>query len=298
MEATLAPGASPQTLVAEIPRGLPVGTLAPSFSLDDLNGRPIALDALRAIGKPVLAIFSSPHCGPCTTLLPDIARWQRDLANSFTVVVVASGTASENRAKIGDLGIDRVLLDTDRAVATMYQGNRTPAAVIIRTDGTIGAALTGGAEAIRRLVAAGTVTPLPMSGAPAPAFALPSLDGRQVTATEFAGQELLLLFWSPACGFCRRMLPELRAWLESRTNDDPHVVLVSSGSVEENRSMGIDAPILLDQGFATGRAFGARGTPAAILVAADGTVASKLAAGAPAIFDLLGASPLETGIPA
>ena len=45
-----------------------------------LNGRYTnILDALRAPGKPVLLIFVDPGCGPCTALLPEIGRWQRDL---------------------------------------------------------------------------------------------------------------------------------------------------------------------------------------------------------------------------
>jgi hypothetical protein len=94
------------------------------------------------------------------------------------------------------------------------------------------------------------------------------------------------------------MLPDLRDWLANRAESDPAIALVSAGTVEENRAMGIDAPILLDEDFATGRDFGARGTPAAVRIAADGMLASRVAADAPAIMGMLGASEREQVITA
>ena len=63
----------------QVPRtaGLPVGSPAPGFHLPDLDGKLLTLDVLRAAKKPVMLIFVDPGCGPCTALLPEIARWQR-----------------------------------------------------------------------------------------------------------------------------------------------------------------------------------------------------------------------------
>jgi Methylamine utilisation protein MauE len=47
---------------------------APTFALPTLSGAPITLEALRALGKPVVLIFSDPGCGPCTALLPEVGR--------------------------------------------------------------------------------------------------------------------------------------------------------------------------------------------------------------------------------
>ena len=66
--------------------------------------------------------------------------------------------------------------------------------------------------------------------------------------------------------------------------------MVSAGSVEANKEMGFASPVLLDQNFATGRAFGASGTPSAVLVDAEGKVASVVAVGAPGVLELAGAS--------
>jgi hypothetical protein len=47
------------------------------------------------------------------------------------------------------------------------------------------------------------------------------------------------------------------------------------------------SPIVLDPGFSAGSAFGATGTPSAVLVDAAGTIASGVAVGAPNVFALL-----------
>jgi len=58
--------------------------------------------------------------------------------------------------------------------------------------------------------------------------------------------------------------------------------------------MGLTSPVLLDPQFAVGRAFGASGTPSAVLVDAEGKVASEVAVGAPAVMELAGADQTTT----
>jgi len=62
-----------------------------------------------------------------------------------------------------------------------------------------------------------------------------------------------------------------------------------AGCEEANKEMGRASPVLLDQDFATGRSFGASGTPSAVLVDAEGKVASEVAVGDPAVLELAGA---------
>jgi hypothetical protein len=58
--------------------------------------------------------------------------------------------------------------------------------------------------------------------------------------------------------------------------------------------MGLASPVVLDQQFAVGRAFGARGTPSAVLVDAEGKLPSDVAVGAPAVLKLAGADRTTT----
>ena len=113
----------------------------------------LTLDALRSSGKPLMLTFTDPNCGPCQALLPDLGRWQRELAPTLTLALITSGTADENRNKSGEHGLTQVLLQQDREVMESYRASGTPSAVLIRPDGTIGSALAQGAEDIRALVA-------------------------------------------------------------------------------------------------------------------------------------------------
>jgi hypothetical protein len=100
-----------------------------------------------------------------------------------------------------------------------------------------------------------------------------------------------MLFWNPTCGFCRRMLSDLQAWEAEPDAMSPQLVLISTGTAEANQAQGLSSAILLDNGFATGFAYGAKGTPSAILLDAEGKVASPLVVGASAIMPLLAAPP-------
>ncbi len=123
---------------------------------------------------------------------------------------------------------------------------------------------------------------------------LPDLEGNTVELADFKGEETLVLFWNPGCGFCQQMLPELKEWESEAPDGAPRLLVISAGSEEANRQMGLASPLLLDQGFAAGRAFGASGTPSAVLVDAEGKVASEVAVGAPAVLELAGADKATT----
>jgi peroxiredoxin len=138
----------------------------------------------------------------------------------------------------------------------------------------------------------GTI-PLPVApaaasriGQPAPTLRLPDLDGRMVDLAAFLGARTLVLFWNPGCGFCRQMLDDLKAWEANAPAGAPKLLVVSTGTVQENRALGLRAPVLLDQGSGVMSAFGANGTPMAVLVDAQGRMASAVAAGAPAVLAL------------
>ena len=308
--------------------GLPVGSEAPSFNLDGLHGEILTLDSVRSSGKPVVLLFTDPNCGPCNALLPEIGRWQAEHQDKLTIALVSRGDPEENRAKAQEHGLQNVVLQEDWEVSEAYEASGTPSAVVVRPKGTIGSPVAGGAEAIRTLVsqvleaptrvpllpgapdpaasaegaqgqpcpncgkvhdAAPTVPATQKVGEEAPEVKLPNLEGHTVELADFRGEETLVLFWNTGCGFCQQMLPDLKEWESQAPESAPRLVVVSAGSEEANREMGLVSPVLLDQNFVTGRAFGASGTPSAVLVDAEGKVASEVAVGAPAVLELAGA---------
>jgi methylamine dehydrogenase accessory protein MauD len=271
--------------------GLPVGTPAPAFTLRDLDGEEVTLASLCAAGRPVLLLFIDPDCGPCEDLLPEVRGWQEGHAGEeLTVAPISRGTPEENRPKASEHGLSGVLLQEDWELSSTYQVYGTPSAVLVGPDGTIRSLVAEGAEEVEDLASrAASEEVLPSKiGEPAPEVKLRGLSGREVSLAEFRGEETLVLFWDPGCGFCQDMLADLKSWeQEARPKGAPRLLVVSTGTKEANEGMGISSTVVLDRGFSAGRAFGAAGTPSAVLVDADGRVASEVAEGASAVLDLL-----------
>lgn len=289
-----------------VPGGLPIGERAPAFALAAVDGAETSLDLLRANGKPIVLLFTDPGCGPCTALLPDISRWQQVHAADATIVLVSRGSEDANRAKRTEFGVTNVLMQENREVAEAYRAAGTPSAVLVRPDGTIGSPVVAGADGIRQLVESlrgsaavpshdGAAAGLSI-GEPAPPMTLTDLVGEPLELTDFRGSATALLFWDPGCGFCQRMLDDLKKWEKKPAKDAPKLLVVSVGSPEANRAQGIRSPLGLDEGFKTGRAFGAPGTPSAVVLDAEGKVASEVAVGADAVFELLRTRARETAL--
>jgi methylamine dehydrogenase accessory protein MauD len=301
--------------------GLPIGSKVPDFSLSDLHGETLTLDSLRATGKPVMLLFTDPNCGPCSALLPEISRWQEEHEQKLTLSLISRGDPEENRTKASEHGLTNVLMQEDREICEAYRVSGTPSAVLISPDGKVASPVAGGAEAIRGLLAHAvedraqlpmqpqgepcpncgkvhaTAPPVPTAkkvGELAPEMRLPDLKGKDVTLADFKGEETLVLFWNPGCGFCQQMLADLKEWDSKAPEGPPKLLVVSAGSEEANREMGLSSTVLLDQNFAVGRAFGASGTPSAVLVDAEGKVASGVVVGAPAVLELAGAGRTTT----
>ena len=287
--------------------GLPVGAPAPAFGLRDVRGEEVALEDLRARGKPVVLLFTDPNCGPCADLLPEVGRWQREYAEKVTVSLVGRGSAEENQAEVSEHGVENVLLQEDWEVADAYQVEATPSAVVISPEGTIRSPLGQGPGEVEALVehavgaraqlpllhshasSAGHAEPEPESpkvGEPAPALRLPDLEGRDVDLEDFKGRETLVLFSSPGCGYCQEMMPDLREWEAAPREGAPSLLVVSDGTVEENEAMGFSSPVVLDDDYAVSDAFGAGGTPSAVLVDAEGRIASEVVVGAAGVLEL------------
>jgi peroxiredoxin/membrane associated rhomboid family serine protease len=309
--------------------GLPVGSHAPSFNLSGIYGEILTLDSLRASDKPVVLLFTDPNCGPCTALLPEIGRWQEEHADKLTLTLISRGTVEENRARSAEHGLTRVLLQEDWEVSEAYRVGGTPSAMLIRPEGTIGSPVAAGSEAIKDLVTQAVEAPmrvpiLPRAPAPTsgqegrpcpkcgkihsaappvpaavevgesvPEMRLPDLEGKIVELEDFRGAETLVLFWNPGCGFCQQMLEDIKALEADPPEGTPKMVFVSAGTVEANKAMGLNSSVLLDQQFTVGRQFGASGTPSAVLLDTEGKVASRVAAGSPAVLKLAGAQSAE-----
>lgn len=301
---------APAPLAASV-NGQPVlaEARAPGFELPLAGGARGSLQRLLAAGYPVLLIFADSGCGPCQALLPEVAAWQQHTHDQLTIAVLGSGWGKKGARQVAGLG--NLFVQEKHEVAARYGVQGTPAAVLIRPDGMLASPVLTGADGVRQLLQAalspalrhapgGTVGSNGHGHAPraskadvaigqlVPPITLHDLDGAEANLADWLVRETVLLFWSPSCGFCQRLLPELRDWKRQRPAEAPALLLISTGAAEANRAMGLAAPVLLDDGFRAGRLFGAGGTPSAVFIDRERRVASGVAVGGPAVLALTG----------
>ena len=124
-------------------------------------------------------------------------------------------------------------------------------------------------------------------GSPAPDFTLPDLEGRQRILREFLGKPLLVVFFSPRCGFCRQLAPRLGHLPEN----GPRVLVISHGEPEEHRRLaqehGWMCDVVLQQDWEASIAWRAHGTPTGYLLDPRGHIGSDLIIGTDDLLSLL-----------
>jgi thiol-disulfide isomerase/thioredoxin len=290
-----APGRAVAT-TALPPAGLPIGRVAPSFEVEQLDGRAATLSGLLD-DRMLLLAFVDPECAPCRTLLPDLADWQR--SGDLKVVPISRGTPSANRREMQRTPLRDVGLQKDGEVATAFEIKGTPSAVLIAPDGRIASPIAAGPDAIRELVArapriaemrassastaAGTngngEHAIVTVGDKVPLVELQDLDGKRVVLGGVARRSTMLLFWRPSCSFCERMIPEVKQWAAAARTGQTDLLLVALDDRESNAALDLGARIALDPEMKAFNALGASGTPIAVTLDSRGRVASPLAAG-------------------
>ena len=286
--------------VSDPHEGLPIGAPAPDFSARDLAGKIVSFENLLIKNKPMLLFFLSPSCIPCQALLPEFETWQNDLKEKLNFVFISKGKEKENAERFATTNFKQILLQKDNEIAEAFNAVWTPTAVLINADGSIASHLAAGDMAIRSLlenvkllenetenffVTNGTPTQI---GETVPEFAIENLDGISLTAKDFIGKKTLLTYWSLSCGWCDKMLDDLREWEKTRGADEPQLILLSSGEAEKHRELGLQGQIILEEDKDISKKLGMDGTPSAILINENGKIASEVAVGAENIWALIG----------
>lgn len=117
----------------------------------------------------------------------------------------------------------------------------------------------------------------PEQGALAPDFTLFTLEGEQVSLSDFRGQPVLINFWATWCGPCRLEMPAIQARYERYTQDGLVVLAVNfdepAGDVERFRDeFGLTFPLLLDPGAMVQKLYRNRSYPSSFFVDAQGVI--------------------------
>jgi thiol-disulfide isomerase/thioredoxin len=289
--------ATPQARSDDVPSaGLAVAAPAPRFTLPSLAGSRVSLDVLRSAGLPVALVFTDPGCGPCAALLPDIVRWQSDLAKRANVVVV--GRQDEQlREVVGDADLARVLVQEDRELSDLYHAPATPSALIVTADGRIGSPVAQGAEAIRDLLSAVGQAAVgaaeSKSAGELPDVILRDRRGRERRLPVVA-PSTIVLFWRDSCPYCERMRADVERYVARAHADGTRahrLVVIDSGDPHEPSQLPAELEVLTDPEFSVGRMMGVQGTPSALVVGEDGKIPGPPLIGAPPIVALLDDEP-------
>ena len=283
--------------------GLPIGAPVPDFQLVSVSGRKVQFNHLISRGKSLVLLFVSPNCNPCSAMLPEIKKWQSKFGEKLDFVLISTGNAKENTEKFGEVTKD-ILLQKEKEIGEFFGALWTPTALIINSDGTVGSRTAAGDEAIRELIEKvkskinGSENIFISSnesglrkvkiGESVPEFEHTDVYGKAIGTKDLKGKKTLIAFWSETCPHCVAMLDDLREWEKIKGQDEPDLLLFSSGDAETHKKFDLKSPIILDDEHKTAEKLGMSGTPSAVLINENGKFISETALGAFEIWALLG----------
>ncbi len=170
-------------------------------------------------------------------------------------------------------------------VAGWYNAHaRRNTLVILVVVAAVAVMLIGGQYMVRKSQQGG-LTPAaggPKPGAPAPDFALQSLDGKTVRLSDFRGKAVLLNFWATWCEPCKLEMP----WfIELQKQYGPQGLQVLGVAMDDSgkdtiakfaHNMGVDYPVLLGKESVSDQYGGLEYLPTSFYIDRDGKVVARV----------------------
>lgn len=124
------------------------------------------------------------------------------------------------------------------------------------------------------------------SGAPAPDFAYPTLDGDTIALSDLRGEVVLLNIWATWCPPCVREMPSMQRLYETYGDQGLRIVAVSvdaPGALGDVRNFvdqfGLEFDILLNPGGGIQDTYAVTGLPTTWLIDRDGRIRRKVLGG-------------------
>ncbi len=112
-------------------------------------------------------------------------------------------------------------------------------------------------------------------------FTLPDLQGKQVSLSDFQGRVIMVNFWAPWCGPCRRETPDLIALHREYSDDGLQILGVAVAFQGEHsvrdfaRQAGVTYPVLFGDADLIKAYGGFRGIPTTFLFSRAGELYRK-----------------------
>ena len=119
---------------------LQIGSLAPNFTLTNLNGKPVSLSDYR--GKPVMLNFWYATCPGCLQEIPGMQRFysaQQAAGKDFVILGVNISDDTQTASQfVQQHGLTYpMVMDQNQQVLTLYNVNSTPTSYFIDRKGII-----------------------------------------------------------------------------------------------------------------------------------------------------------------
>lgn len=117
--------------------GLPVGSPAPDFNIQDQYGNMQHLAAYRG-KKPLYLVFGSPGCTPCRVLMPQLNEWAAQHPE-IQVVWLNAASPEETLKYASDMGADvpMIAITPDDKIMERYRVRVTPFSFMVDEQGVI-----------------------------------------------------------------------------------------------------------------------------------------------------------------
>lgn len=125
----------------ELPVGIGIENMAPSFTLKDFDGNEVSLGDYK--GKKILLNFWASWCPPCRAEMPDMEKfYQKYKDEGYTVIAVNMAATEKNPqdalafVEENDLTFP-VLVDEKGSIKALYNVMSFPTSYFIDSDGVI-----------------------------------------------------------------------------------------------------------------------------------------------------------------
>lgn len=122
-------------------------------------------------------------------------------------------------------------------------------------------------------------------GEKAPDFQLTTVDGQEVTLSDYQGQKVLLNFWATWCPPCRAEMPHMQTYFEEHAEDE-NVVILSVNLTTEDKGLeeieefveefGLEFAIPMDEKGDVGATYQAVSIPTSYMIDTEGRIRNKV----------------------
>lgn len=126
--------------------GTAVGNRAPSFTLADLNGRPVALQAVVAKNKVTVLNFWGIWCPYCVQEIPDFVSFYREYRDRGVAIlgIDVGDDPGDLPAFVKKQQMTYpILIDKGQAISGLYRVSGFPTTFLIDRQGKIGEVIIG-----------------------------------------------------------------------------------------------------------------------------------------------------------